>query len=936
GVIQATVALLKTDSTYINGTTTDLNGAFNLKVSKAGTYIIKVSYVGYKPYTRKVTMASSNIPLGTITLAQNSILLKGAEVTGQAKKVITKEDTFIYNASAYRTPEGSVVEELVKRIPGAEVDDEGNVKINGKEVKKIYVEGKEFMTGDTKTALKNIPTSVVERIKAYDEKSDLARITGIDDGDESTVLDIGMKAGMNKGYFGNIDLAVGTQDRYAERLMGAVFKDKIRIMGMGGMNNTNDMGFGGRGGRFGGGRNGDNSSKDAAVNVNYEAKDKLKIDGSVRYRHNDGDARTINSSESFVGSTTSSFSNSNNKNFTRGNSWNGQARLEWTPDTMTNLLFRPSFSYSDNDGRQSNMSGTYNADPFKYVSDPLDSIMKKQLIAQGIIVNDNISRTITYSDNKSINGTLQFNRKIGSNGRNFTVLLEGSSGSSDSKNFSASNVNLYQLLNDSAYSKNRWNLTPTDNWSYSIGFTYSEPIFRAAFLQFSYNYTKRYQKSERSTYDYSTLGDFTLLDPKYRGWDEYFASFIPGNPTDEQYLSKDLSRYTEYTNNIHTFRIMTRVIRENYNLDFGFTFTPQNSHYKQDYLGMKVDTVRNVFNWSPQVNFRYRFSRVSQLRIQYRGNSSEPSMSQLLDITDDSDPLNISKGNPGLKPSYSQNFNLYYNNYLTSHSRAIMANLRFTTTANSISNMVTYNPETGGRISRPENINGNWNANGGFMFNTSIDSLGIWNVNTFTNFSYDNSVGYVSVDRMSDSQKNTTRTTGIMERLAGSYRNDWLEVELNGTLNYTHSNNLLQTQSNLDTWQFSYGGTINVDLPWGMQLNTSMNMNSRRGYNDASMNTNELIWNAQISQGFLTGKPLTVMLQFYDILHQQSSISRTINAMMRQDTQYNSVNSYAMLHVVYRFNIFGDKQAREAMKNARRMGGGMMGMPMGGGMPIGG
>ena len=569
--------------------------------------------------------------------------------------------------------------------------------------------------------------------------------------------------------------------------------------------------------------------------------------------------------------------------------------MEWTPDTMTNILFRPSFTYSDNDGRQLNASGTYNQDPFKYVTDPLDSVMKKTLINQGIIVNDNISRSISYSDNKSINGELQFNRKIGSKGRNFTIRLEGSSGSNDSKNFSVSNVNLYQLVTDSAYSKNRWNLTPTDNWSYSIGFTYSEPIFKAAFLQFTYNYTKRYQKSERSTYDYSNLGDFTLLNPRYRGWDEYFDTYLPGkNPTDEQYLSKDLSRFTEYTNNIHTFRIMTRIIRENYNLNFGFSFTPQNSHYKQDYLGHKVDTVRNVFNWSPQVNFRYRFSRVSQLRIQYRGNSSEPSMSQLLEITDDSDPLNISTGNSGLKPSFSQNFNLYYNNYFTSHSRAIMANLGFTTTSNSISNMVTYNPETGGRITRPENINGNWNANGGFMFNTSIDSLGIWNVNTFTNLSYNNSVGYVSLNMLEGSQKNTTRTTNVSERLAGSFRNDWLELELNGTLNYTHSNNLLQKQNNLDTWQFSYGGTLNVTLPWGMQLNTSMNMNSRRGYNDASMNTNELIWNAQIAQGFLTGKPLTVMLQFYDILHEQSSISRTINAMMRQDSQYNSVNSYTM------------------------------------------
>ena len=241
-----------------------------------------------------------------------------------------------------------------------------------------------------------------------------------------------------------------------------------------------------------------------------------------------------------------------------------------------------------------------------------------------------------------------------------------------------------------------------------------------------------------------------------------------------------------------------------------------------------------------------------------------------MDITDDSDPLNVTKGNPGLKPSFTNSLRLFYNTYLQNHQRAIMTYINYQNTRNSISNMVTYDEKTGGRITRPENINGNWNISGAFMFNTAIDSIGKWNINTFTNISYNNYVGYLALDNNSNSQKNITRTSQINEQLRTSYRNDWLEVMLDGSLNYTHSRNLLQSESNLDTWQFSYGGSLNIYLPWGISLSTDLHENSRRGFNDNSMNTNELIWNAQISQGFLKGKPLTISLQFYDILHKNN------------------------------------------------------------------
>ena len=208
-----------------------------------------------------------------------------------------------------------------------------------------------------------------------------------------------------------------------------------------------------------------------------------------------------------------------------------------------------------------------------------------------------------------------------------------------------------------------------------------------------------------------------------------------------------------------------------------------------------------------------------------------------------------------------------------------------------------------------------------FMFNTAIDSAAYFNVNTFTTLRYNNSVGYVSVDRNASSEKSTTRSTTISERLSGSYRNQWLEFELNGSLEYLHARSELQSNNNLDTWTFSYGASVMLTAPWGTQISTGMNMNSRRGYNDESMNTNELIWNAQISQSFLRNNALTLTFQMYDILHEQSTFSRTVSAMQRSDTEYNAITNYAMLHVIYRLNLFGGKAGRQGMRGPGGPGG---------------
>ena len=940
---QTSIRLLKTDSTFVAGALTDLQGHFRLKAPATGQYIVQITSVGYKPYTKRITVAGDkDVALGKVNMKPDAVMLQGATVTGQAAKVTLKADTFVYNAAAFRTPEGSVVEELVKRLPGAQIDDDGKITINGKEVKKIMVDGKEFMVGDTKTAMKNLPANIVERVRAYDQKSDLARVSGIDDGEEETVLDFGVKPGMNKGIMLNTDLALGTRDRYAGRAMFGWMKDDLKVFLMGNGNNVNDMGFSPGGGRWGGARQGLVAPKMLGANVNYEKKNKLKLDGSIRWNHRDDDVAVRRSTENFMTSSSSIFNNSNSKNMSRTNSWDARMRIEWTPDTLTNIMLRPQFRYNSNDGLNNSVSATFRSDPYRFATDPLAEL-DKLIYQDSIVTNTNSENSLSYSDSKNVGGWLQLNRRLNRGGRNLTLRLGANYSEGISKSMSNNYVDYFIVdstltpreYKDSAYHANRYAVTPTKNWDYNIRATYSEPIFRQTYLQFSYQFQYRYTENDRATYDWSKLSlPFYNIDPVYRGWDDYLSLLATTNPPTEleDTKSKTLSQYSEYRNYIHTAEVMLRVVRKDYNFNVGIQFVPQSTKLTYRYLNTDTVTKRNVMNWTPTADFRWKISQVSQLRFTYRGNTSQPSMTDLLDITDDSNPLNVRQGNPGLKPSFTQNFRLFYNNYIQNHQRSIMAHINFSTTRNAVSNMVTYNPETGSRLTRPENINGNWNAFGMFMFNTALDSAAFFNVNTFTTLRYNNSVGYVSINRNANSEKSTTRSTTIGERLSANYRNQWLEFEINGSLEYLHARSELQTNNNMDTWTFSYGANLMVTAPWGTQLSTGMNMNSRRGYNDESMNTNELIWTAQLSQSFLRNKALTLTFQMYDILHQQSTFIRSVSAMQRSDSEYNSITNYAMLHIIYRLNLFGGKAAREGMRGGPGGGfGGGFGGGRGGG-----
>lgn len=657
------------------------------------------------------------------------------------------------------------------------------------------------------------------------------------------------------------------------------------------------------------------------IGINFATQtDKIELGGSARYNYSDGDIASVGSTENFLTSG-NSYSNSNTLSRNRNKRFSADFRMEWRPDTMTNIIFRPDFSYGKTDNLSSSESGTFNDDPYNLVENPNDYLNLDNLVQNDPLreVRVNAINSGTLNDNKDItaNATLQVNRKLNSKGRNITFRGRFSYGDSESNQFTESMTNYFLLQNylggDSVLIRNQYINTPTKDYNYRLQLTYSEPIARATFLQFSYQFQYKYSESDKSTFDLQPFSDWGLGATLPDGYEE--------NEIDS------LGKYAEYRYYNHDASVALRFIREKYQLSAGMSFQPQHtilSYKRGDYM---IDTTRNVFNFAPNIDFRYRFSKVSQLRFTYRGRSSQPSMENLLPIVDNSNPQNIRIGNPGLKPAFTHTMRFFYNTYDADKQRGIIAHANFSATQNSISNSRIYNEATGGWTTTPKNINGNWNAFGMFGFNTALKNKK-FTINTFSNASYVNNVAYLTDSQTRVENKNTTTNLTLNERLNGTYRNDWFEFGLNGTLSYSIEKDKLTPDNNQQPYTFSYGATTTVSMPWSMSLSTNIANQSRRGYRDASMNRNELIWNAQLSQTFLKGAA-TISFEMYDILRQQSNITRSLTADGRSVYEYNGVNSYCMLHFIYRLNIFGGKAARDKMNQRHGPGPGGFGGPRG-------
>ena len=894
---QATVRLLNVkDSAMVRGVVSARNGSFTLKNVKKGSYLLHITFIGYDPLYQplQITGKKNPVNVGKLELSDGAIELGEAVVIGKAPEVTVRNDTVEYNADSYKVTEGSVLEDLLKKMPGVEVDSEGKITVNGKEVKKVMVDGKEFFSDDPKVASKNLPAKMIDKLQVLDKKSDMAQMTGFDDGEEETVINLTVKPGMKQGWFGNAYGGYGSKDRYEGNAMVNRFVNNDQITFMGGANNTNNMGFsdlastmfsgmgggGGRRGGFGAG-SGITSSGNAGLNFSKEFKpDKLTLGGNTRYSHSDNDARSKSDRQNILPGDSSSYDNSEAMSRTKSDNFGVDFRLEWKPDTMTQLIFRPSFSFSHS--MNDNFSDATTLDNERDT------------------VNTNKSSNYSESNGYNLNASIDFSRKLNNKGRVFSATLSGGNSDSYSDGMNRSDIVYFNqtdaLKNSIIDQRSRYD---NKGFNYRAYVSWVEPIGHNNFIQATYSISQRKQEALKNVYNQDADGIYNVLDSAYS--QSYRNNFISQRAS-----------------------LSFKSQRAKFNYTIGLNLDPSYSS-SENFVGDTTlsKITRKVVNLSPMAQFNYMFDKRTNLRIMYNGRISQPSMTQLQPVADISDPTNITIGNPDLNPRYTNNVFIRFQQFTPEKQRAFMIMANGSYIINDIVSYTSYNQETGVKTTTYKNVNGNYSGNVRMMLNTPLKNKK-FSINSMTMASFANSNGYIN------EEKNTNRNLILSERGGIDFRSSYLDLGVNGNIRYNATSNSLQKENNQNTFNYGAGGYTTIYLPLNFKIESDVNWSTNSGYGDG-FKQNEVLWNASASKSFLKNNQGTLRFKIYDILQQRSNISRSVTASYIQDSEYNTLGSYFMVHFIYRFSIFKGGASASDVKTPGRSGRGRgpMGPPPG-------
>lgn len=894
---QATVRLLNVkDSAMVRGVVSARNGSFTLKNVKKGSYLLHITFIGYDPLYQplQITGKKNPVNVGKLELSDGAIELGEAVVIGKAPEVTVRNDTVEYNADSYKVTEGSVLEDLLKKMPGVEVDSEGKITVNGKEVKKVMVDGKEFFSDDPKVASKNLPAKMIDKLQVLDKKSDMAQMTGFDDGEEETVINLTVKPGMKQGWFGNAYGGYGSKDRYEGNAMVNRFVNNDQITFMGGANNTNNMGFsdlastmfsgmgggGGRRGGFGAG-SGITSSGNAGLNFSKEFKpDKLTLGGNTRYSHSDNDARSKSDRQNILPGDSSSYDNSEAMSRTKSDNFGVDFRLEWKPDTMTQLIFRPSFSLSHS--MNDNFSDATTLDNERDT------------------VNTNKSSNYSESNGYNLNASIDFSRKLNNKGRVFSATLSGGNSDSYSDGMNRSDIVYFNqtdaLKNSIIDQRSRYD---NKGFNYRAYVSWVEPIGHNNFIQATYSISQRKQEALKNVYNQDADGIYNVLDSAYS--QSYRNNFISQRAS-----------------------LSFKSQRAKFNYTIGLNLDPSYSS-SENFVGDTTlsKITRKVVNLSPMAQFNYMFDKRTNLRIMYNGRTSQPSMTQLQPVADISDPTNITIGNPDLNPRYTNNVFIRFQQFTPEKQRAFMIMANGSYIINDIVSYTSYNQETGVKTTTYKNVNGNYSGNVRMMLNTPLKNKK-FSINSMTMASFANSNGYIN------EEKNTNLNLILSERGGIDFRSSYLDLGVNGNIRYNATSNSLQKENNQNTFNYGAGGYTTIYLPLNFKIESDVNWSTNSGYGDG-FKQNEVLWNASASKSFLKNNQGTLRFKIYDILQQRSNISRSVTASYIQDSEYNTLGSYFMVHFIYRFSIFKGGASASDVKTPGRSGRGRgpMGPPPG-------
>lgn len=863
------------DSTRVNLQVSNIDGEFKIDNLKEGKFLLSVSMTGMETIDKTIGIKDNDetVNLGNIILSENAVLLKEAVVTGIRAAVVAKQDTIEYNADSFHTSPNATVDQLLKKLPGVEVGSDGSITSNGKSISKILVDGKEFFADDPQMATKNLPSNMVDKVQVIDRKSDLARLTGIDDGEEETVINLKVKKDMNNGWFGNVSGGYGITDRYTGSFIINNFHNGNQITLLGGLNNINESGFTDRGrGRFRdfGGSGGITTAQRLGLNFNVGNEEIFRIGGNILYSHSSRKV-TQKSATQYLFPDSVSYQDAGSKNNDKGHNINLDLRMQWNIDENNTLDFRPRFSMNFRDSEKTDSS----------ILRAGNSLMS--------IVNRNLNFQNNNGKSLETSGNLIFSHKFSKKpGRNFSVNIQYSFSNTHQKSLTWSNI-IYYLLHDR--DEDLYRYLDNKNFSNSVEgrLMWTEPLGNIQlgnFLTFSYRTKYQWNNADLFTYN--------LPIPEFENPDLTIGDLPPGAIFDP-----DLSN--SFRNKFFTqeLQIGYKKVSKSINLEAGLLFSPSSSSSHDLINGARDIPTRWVWNVSPYANIRWKFNTNSSLRANYRARTSQPSMAQLQPVPDVSDPLNIKIGNPELKPTFTQNIGVNFNNYNSERQQSLMLMANVSFAINSIVARTFTDAETGGRTTTYSNVNGNTNLMLMGMF-TSPFSNKKWRINARMNMRYASTPGYIN------GEFNRSDNIGLSPSAGITFSSDFFQMSLNPNYSFSSIHNSLPDQNNRLTQSYGFNADASIYLPFGLDISTDLNFASNSGYS-YGYNINQWLWNAQLSYSFLSDKSLTLSVKAYDILHQKKNINRSISANAIVDTEYNDLTRYVMFSLTWSFNSLKKK-----------------------------
>lgn len=876
------------DSTRKAYMITNAKGNFNFNNIKPGNYTVKLTMVGMDDMYQnfQVQDTTTILNLGKLVMTETATNLQTAVVTGIKTAVVAKQDTIEFNAGSFKTQANSSVEDLLKKLPGVEVDADGKITSGGKSISKILVDGKEFFGGDTQMATKNLPSELVDKVQVVDRKSDLARLTGVDDGEEETVINLSIKKGMKNGWFGNLGAGYGTDGRYEGKFNISTFTDTNQFSIVGGGNNINDLGFGDGGrGRFSGfgGSRGITAAERIGMNFSVGKTEDFRVGGNVFYAHTSQNSVTDKNTIRLY-SDYSQTQKSHSDSWDKGHNVKGDFRVEWKMDPNNTLDFRPSFEFNARDAESASLSRLFQED--------------------GTPVNSDNSRKFNNGVNYDLEGRLIYVHNFPSKpGR--SVSLQGNYEFSDNRqhNTSWNDIVYFLQQNPDSDMDDLYRYMDNRQWNNRIGgrLTYTEPLGDSKngnFLQVAYRVNTRFNNADKYTYRIPGMSsDFTA------DMVQDFQSLPDG-----AVMMDSLSNRFRNAFYNHELQVGYKKVSKKMNFEGGLSYSPSGME-SNNILNHDKDVSRWVWtNVAPYARFQYKFDKTSSLRLDYRGRANQPSLNQLQPVPDVADPLNITIGNPNLKPSFSQSFGLHYSNFGAESQRSLMVMMRGEFSTNDVVSKTVTDRNTGGRTTTYENADGNMSMFGGFMLNQPFANKK-WRYSARLWGNYMRNVGYVN------EEFNRSGNIGIRPSVGLTYTNDLLQISVNPTYAMQMSTSSLKNQDTKYTHTYGFRSDANLNLPFGLSFNTDIDFGRSTGYS-SGMNQDSWLWNAQISYSVLNNKSLTFSVRAYDILGMKRNYSRSVTAAMITDSSFNDLTRYVMFGVAYTFNTMkGKKPAPDDFMN---------------------